>query len=78
MKIIKKIEGKRIDLCLNEIVEAVPAKKFVDCLNYDIVLKGGDIIGSISAKLGMNDAILVITFLRIIEEMDMPLRRLNL
>ena len=57
MEIIEKIVGNRIDLILNEVVDAVPAKKFVDCLCYDVVLKSGETIGSISAKLGMNEVL---------------------
>ena len=57
MKVIEKIEGKRIDLILEEIRPPIPEKQFVDCLSFNIVLKSGEIIGTISAKLGMNEVL---------------------
>ena len=57
MKIVEKIIGKRIDLLLNEVSPSVPEKQFVDCLSYNICLKSGEAIGTISAKLGMNEVV---------------------
>lgn len=57
MEIVEKIEGKRIDLLLDEVRPPVPEKQFVDCLSYNIALKSGEIVGTISAKLGMNEVL---------------------
>ncbi len=60
MKVVRKVEGKRIDLVLYEAQKAIPEKHYVDALYYNIVLKSGEKIGEISAKLGMNDVMYLI------------------
>lgn len=56
----KELFGKRIDLKFSEFVPAVPEKKYVDCCIYDICLKDGKAIGTISAKLGFNESVFYI------------------
>lgn len=59
--IFEKLVGERIDLMFKNFVPAVPEKKFVDCCNYDIVLRGTQtVIGNCSAKLGFNDTMFFI------------------
>ena len=55
MKVLKKICGKRINLILREICKAVPEKSWVEAQTYNIALKNGEIIGSISARIGSNE-----------------------
>lgn len=56
----KEMFGKRIDLKFSEFVPAVPEKQYVDCCIYDICLKDGKAIGTISAKLGFNESVFYI------------------
>lgn len=55
MKIVKKVCGERIDLVLSEVCKAVPEKKWVESQIFNIVLKDGQTIGSISARIGTNE-----------------------
>ena len=56
MKIIERIQGEEIDLILKEVCEAVPEKKWVSALVYDIVLHDTQtIIGECSARIGDNE-----------------------
>jgi len=58
MKVIKKIQGKEIDLILNEFCEAIPEKGYVPKFIYDIVLHDTQtIIGECDARIGYNDNI---------------------
>ncbi len=56
IKIIDKLEGKKIDLVLDKFIEENKEKGYLPALMYHIVLKGtNNIVGHCSAKIGYNE-----------------------
>lgn len=60
VKYLNEIEGERLVLKFTKFVPANPEKQYVDCCLYDICLKDGTVVGTISAKLGFNESVFFI------------------
>ena len=58
IKIIEKVEGKRVDLVIDRFVPENKEKGFVPAILYHIILKeSNEIIGHCSARLGWNESL---------------------
>ena len=56
MKIVKRINGQKIDLVLDKTTKGDPAKNWVPACFYNIVLHGtNQVVGVIDARIGSNE-----------------------
>ena len=56
MEVINKLEGKKIDLVLNKVVEGDEQRGYVPALLYNIVLAGTEtVVGRCDARIGYNE-----------------------